>query len=94
VRGQNGKLMSVIEKIPQLPILIPSDYVILDNKTLLVHQGAMLVRPEPRTTAGRVIGYTVLCTDVLRTMWSGKPRSALPGDTPVSCFKCLGAREQ
>lgn len=86
--------MSAIENIPRFPILLPSDYTILDDKTLLVHQGAVLVRPEPENNRGRVIGYAPLCTDVLTSVWTEKPKSALPADTPVSCFDCIGAHEQ
>jgi len=74
------------------PILVPSDYTIRDDDTLLVHQGAVLLYPE--ADRGRVIGYTVLCTDVLRTMWTTKPSYAQPNDTVVSCFDCLAACER
>ncbi len=70
-------------------ILIPSDFTWLDDKTLLVHQGAVLLRPEG--DRGRVIGYTKLCTDVLVVDWKTKPGDA---DLVVTCFGCLGATEQ
>jgi len=85
--------MTAIE-MPQLPILIPADFTYLSEKTLLVHQGAMLVRPEPENDRGRVLGYALLCTDVLTSMWPSKPAQALPADTVVSCFDCISACER
>jgi hypothetical protein len=85
--------MSAIE-MPRFPILIPADFTYLDEKTLLVHQGAVLVRPEPENDRGRVIGYATLCIDVLTPTWPTKPSPALPNDTVVSCFDCIGAHEQ
>lgn len=72
-------------------ILMPAEFTWFDEKTLLTHQGAMLVRPEPEGDRGRVIGYTKLCTDVLVVDWK-KP----PGDDQhiVSCLNCLGACPQ
>lgn len=70
-------------------ILIPSDFTWLDPMTLLVHQGAMLLRPEG--DRGRVIGFTTLCTDVLKRKWWSMPKS---DDLIVLCFGCLGATEQ
>ncbi len=78
--------------IPLMPILIPSDYTMLDEKTLLVHQGAVLLRPEG--DKGRVLGYALLCTDALTPMWPAKPATALPQETVVSCFDCIGAHER
>jgi len=78
----------------RLPILIPSDFTYLSEKTMLVHQGAMLIRPEPENDRGRVLGYALLCADVLTSMWPTKPAHALPADTVVSCFDCIGAHER
>lgn len=80
--------------VANLPILIPHDYTMLDEKTLLVHQGAVIIRPEPENDRGRVIGYALLCTDVLTPMWPQKPASALSPETVVSCFDCIGAHER
>lgn len=74
---------------PHRIVLIPSDYTWLDPKTLLVHQGAVLIRPEG--DRGRVIGYSKLCTDVLSVEWKDKPMGVA---LVVSCFDCLGATEQ
>lgn len=70
-------------------ILIPADFVWIDEDTLLAHQGAALLRDEG--DRGRVVGYTKLCTDVLRVDWKEKPADAA---VVVSCFGCLGACEQ
>jgi hypothetical protein len=70
-------------------ILIPSGFTFVDDKTLLVHQGAVLLRPEG--DRGRVIGYTKLCTDVLVVDWKEKP---MDSGLIVTCFGCLGATEQ
>lgn len=72
-------------------ILIPSDFTWLDDKTLLVHQGAVLLRPELDGAYGRVIGFTVLCTETLGRRWWNMPRNA---NLIVTCFGCLGASEQ
>jgi hypothetical protein len=89
--GEGLQGMTAIE-IPRTPILLPADFTYLDQKTLLVHQGAMVVRPEG--DRGRVLGYTLLCTTVLGSQWPTKPISALPQDTVVSCFDCVAAHEQ
>lgn len=86
--------MTAFENVPRFPILIPSDYTYLEEKTLLVHQGAVLVKPEPENDRGRVIGYAPLCIDVLTPTWTTKPKGALPADTVVSCFDCIAACEQ
>lgn len=75
------------------PILIPSDFTWFDATTLLVHQGAVLLKHEG--DKGRVIGYTILCTDVLGRMWPDKPVDAATSlDVVITCFGCLGAYEQ
>lgn len=72
-------------------ILLPAEFTWFDEKTLLTHQGAMLVRPEPESDRGRVIGYTKLCTDVLVVDWKTQPSTDLH---IVSCLNCLGACPQ
>jgi len=93
VRDLREELMTAIEQ-RSWPILLPSDFVVLDEKTLLVHQGAVLVKPELDKGRGRVLGYAPLCTDVLASTWFEKPKGALPADTVVSCFDCLAACER
>ncbi len=76
-------------------ILIPSDFTWADDQTFLVHQGAVILRPEPGNDRGRVIGYTTLCTEVMEVRWRQKP--GVPDTSPlgvVTCFECLGATEQ
>ncbi len=72
-------------------ILTPTDFVWLDDKTLLVHQGAVILLPEPEHDRGRVLGYTTLCTESLLARWRDKPNDA---GLVVTCFECLGATEQ
>lgn len=80
--------MTAIE-MPRHPILLPSDFTILDEKTLLVHQGAVWVRPEG--DRGYVLGYTVLCTESMTPRWTDHP---VEPARVVTCFGCLGAHEQ
>lgn len=70
-------------------VLVPADFTWVDWKTMLVHQGAQLLRSEG--DRGRVIGYSLLCTDVLRVDWKMPPADAA---LVVTCFGCLGAYEQ
>ena len=70
-------------------ILLPSDFAWLDANTLLVHQGAVWLRAEGMR--GRVLGFTVLCTDDTVPRWKQRPATA---EGVVTCFGCLGASEQ
>ena len=70
-------------------ILMPWDFTWVDYATLLAHQGAVILRDEGEH--GRVIGYTKLCTDVLRVDWRTPPPDA---GVVVSCFACLAACER
>lgn len=83
--------MTAFEKAQWSPriILMPAEFTWFDEKTLLTHQGAMLVRPEG--DHGRIIGYTKLCTDVLVVDWKKPPSDAAD---IVSCLNCLGACPQ
>ena len=68
------------------PLLLPAAFRWRDPATNLLHQGAVITWPD-----GRVVGYTLLCTDTLEPRWSSAPSDE---DSFVSCLECLGAREQ
>jgi hypothetical protein len=77
------------EKTPgrfQQPLLLPSTFRWRDPGTKLVHQGAVVQWQD-----GKVLGYTLLCTEVLGARWEQPPTDE---DSFVSCLECLGAREQ
>ncbi len=80
--------MTALE-MPRHPILIPSDFTFLDEATLLVHQGAVWVRPQG--DRGLVMGYSILCTETMTPRWTDKP---VAPENIVTCFGCLGAHEQ
>jgi hypothetical protein len=68
------------------PLLLPATFRWRDPATNLVHHGAVIKRRE-----GHVLGFTVLCTDVLEPRWDDPQPDE---DSFISCLECLGAREQ
>lgn len=82
--------MTAFEKRPHAqwagPVLLPAPFRWRDPKTQLVHHGAVL-----QNIRGRVLGYTVLCTEVLGSLWEDHPADE---HANINCIECLGAREQ
>ena len=70
---------------PSFPILLPAAFRWCDPATSLVHHGAVVKRGD------HVLGFTVLCTDVLGPRWDD-PQLDVPAH--INCLECLGAREQ
>jgi hypothetical protein len=84
-----GEPMSAIEDKAaqwQPPLLLPSAFRWRDIATQLVHHGAVVQRSD-----GRVLGYTILCTETLGFQWKEPPPDE---DAMINCLQCLGAREQ
>jgi hypothetical protein len=68
------------------PLLLPAAFRWRDPATQLVHHGAVIKRRD-----GHVLGFTVLCTEVLGPDWD----DPMPNeDADINCLQCLGAREQ
>jgi len=83
--------------VPRI-LLLPAAFRWRDPATQLVHHGAVLVRQSADNILGAgvdhvdvIIGYTILCTDVLAKTWDDAQT-----DEPaiINCLECLGTREQ
>jgi len=82
--------MSAFEERPrtqwQGPLLLPAPFRWRDPKTQLVHHGAVIKRRD-----GGVLGFTILCTEVLGPDFPDPPDDE---HADINCLQCLGAREQ